>query len=68
MPQEVILGEAERVSENLSDAQCYKKKKRGEREGWREGKERDRGRERGENKKKKIQGTIYISMASPDFI
>lgn len=53
VPQEVILGEAERVSENLSDAQCYKKKKRGEREGWREGKERDRGRERGENKKKK---------------
>lgn len=43
-------GEAERVSENLSDAQCYKKKKK--REGWREGKERDRGRERGENKKK----------------
>lgn len=42
-------------------------KKKKKREGWREGKERDRGRERGENKKK-IQGTIYISMASPNFI
>ena len=28
VPQVVILGEAERVSENLSDAQCYLKKKK----------------------------------------
>ena len=33
------------------------KKKEDEREGWREGKI-----------KEKIQGTIYISMASPNFI
>lgn len=68
MPQEVILGEAERVSENLSDAQCYKKKREvKERDGERERREIGAGRE-GKIKKKKIQGTIYISMASPDFI
>ena len=50
VPQVVILGEAERVRENLSDSECYFKKKKKKDE--REGKERDRGRERGEKKRK----------------
>ena len=54
VPQVVILGEAERVSENLSDAQCYLKKKKKKKD-EREGKERERGRERGGKEKKKFK-------------
>ena len=64
VPQVVILGEAERVSENLSDAQCYLKKKKKMRE--RERREIGAGREG--KRKEKIQGTIYLCMASPNFI
>lgn len=57
VPQEVILGEAERVSENLSDAQCYKKKKERERDGEKERREIGAGREGKIKKKFKAQFT-----------
>lgn len=58
MPRVVILGKAERVSVNLSDAQCYlKKKKMKERDGERE--RREIGAGRGKNKRKNSRHNLH---------